>query len=288
MEKDQYLIFRYFIIPITAQMTIYDSEFSKEERMIYAIQNIFNNKKTTFQYWSTKHFLFSNFEVDNRFICLKYAKEYVRKKMVEGDYNIQEIEDLELHAAQLIFDTKHQFLLIQKKTTEFPYHDQIKNALSAYFSQQLRQYNYTIKIDEIPEKIQFWRFIEENEYINTLNLKFNAPNMLFGNSETRQALNILKDDYNIDEIDVSLKNKNNKLKIFRDNISKYIDYITSVGGAYYVKARKFGKFIILKSSENIRSIFLSKQIVADDISELQTKLDELQRHLNEDQAQNEN
>jgi hypothetical protein len=283
MEKDQYMIFRYFIIPISNQMTIFDSEFSKEERMNSAIQKIYNNKKTVFQYWSNRHFLFSNFDVDNRFICFKYAKEYVRKKMIEGDYSIQEIEDLELHAAQLIFDTKHQFLLIQKKTSEFPYVEQIKNALSSFFSQHLRQFNYTIKIDEIPEKIQFWKFIEENEQINTLSLKFNAPNMLFGNTETRKALSILKDDYNIDEVDLSLKNKNNRLKILRENISNYIDYITTVGGEYYVKAKKFTKFITLKSSENIRSLFLSKQIVAEDISELETKLDELQKNLNEEQ-----
>lgn len=251
MDSDQYLLFRCFIHPASSQYNVFDRECTKEDRFRQVVEQLYVQNKTVFQYWSNKHFVYSSQEYKDRLYLFKYAKEIIRKKKVEGDKNIEVVEDSELKTVSIILDVEWQILLIQKDSREFSRIDGVRNALQSYLTSKMRHWGYNIKITEIPEKIKFWEFVESHHNFNTLSLVFNAPNILFGNNDMRDALKILKEEFNIDECSFTLKSKENNLKI-TDKIRAYVDYIADVGGKYLIVARDEGEKAVLKSQDAIR------------------------------------
>jgi hypothetical protein len=278
MENEQYLIYRYFVIPTSQQRSLYDEEMSKEERFKKVIISLFEKRKIVFQYWNTRHILFYEKFESQRLFFLKYAKEIIRKKKVEGEKSIDEVEDSELKTVNIFIDLSTQFVLIQKKTTEFNKTDQVKNSVESFFSSKIKEYYYTVKVDEIPNKTEFWKFIEENSNIRSLCFKLNAPNFFFGNNDTKEALTIIKEEYNNDEITLSMKNHQNEL-IVSDNVSEFINYISTVGGEYSVEANTNGRKVFFRSKDSVRSILIPENWKDQDINILLLKIEQVQEGL---------
>lgn len=284
MEKEMYFLYRYFVIPNTLQLSIYDVEKNKEMRFIDEMIKILDSHKTIFQYWNTRHILYPVNLYDDRLFHFRYAKEIIRKKKVEGEDSIQEVLDNELKSVNIFFDIKYQFVMIQKKTTEFSNSEQVKNAIESYLSTKLRYYNYTLKIDEIPKLEEFWEFIGKYKNISELKLKMNSPNFFFGNYDTRESLSIIKEEFNNDEIEITLKNNKNELNI-GDKVDTFINYISTVGGAYVVQAREFGRKISLKSIESIRKLYLPCEPNMNNASVIIEEAEKVQENLNNEVKQ---
>lgn len=69
----------------------------------------------------------------------------------------------------------------------------------------------------------------------------NAPNMaFFGHNDTRDMLKIIKEATNNEEFDISFKNKEGKLKILKETMGGWIDYVREVGGKYLLRFSKNG------------------------------------------------
>ena len=78
----------------------------------------------------------------------------------------------------------------------------------------------------------FWDYVEKAKAIYNLELKFNALNINLGGSDIRESIKKLSDEFNNDEIEIKLKNKNGNLKIAKESVGNFIEYITLLGGKY--------------------------------------------------------
>jgi hypothetical protein len=276
METDLFYVYRCFIIPTSHQYNIYDNKLSKENLFNQEIIRLSNSNKTVFQYWKNRHIIFFDQIGNDRLFTFRYAKPIVRTKKVEGDQAIHEIIDAELKTVKVIIDIKWQYFLVEKNTREFNNREQVINAWESYLSQRLRFHGYTIKISELPEKKDFWEFVSKHENINRLSLSFNAPNILFGNMETREALKQIKNDCNNDEVSIMLKSRENML-VISEKIGKYVDYISDVGGKYLIAAKSSGKTYILKSHEAIKTMRMPKSFDSHAKDKLINIIDELHK-----------
>jgi len=71
----------------------------------------------------------------------------------------------------------------------------------------------------------------------------------FGNQDTRDILQIIKETTNNEELTVTIKNKEGDLVVRKSTLGGWIDYVREVGGRYLLKFSKDG-IIEIKTSEN--------------------------------------
>jgi len=88
----------------------------------------------------------------------------------------------------------------------------------------------------------------------------NAPNMaFFGYEDTRDILKQIKETTNNEIFDISFKNKDGKLKVAREALGGYIDYIREVGGKYLLKFMRNGVREIKTSETDTAKTYLERK-----------------------------
>ena len=84
--------------------------------------------------------------------------------------------------------------------------------------------------------------------------------LFFGSQETREISAQIKASTNNEEIDISLKSKAGKLKITKESIGQYIDYVREVGGRYSLKFSRNGVKQTINSSIDTAKIHLERNL----------------------------
>jgi len=193
----------------------------------------------------------------NRFYIGKFAK---LKKQQIGEKIPGDIVDVEHNnwiSILLIFDvvTQHIFAL---KDWKFGQPEQICRALQQGLGEvTLSKYNYKIFIEGKTQKEVFWNIVHEKKKVYKLEFKLISPNILDTNQKARDALKALKEIFEQEEIDITLKNDSGDLKVPDEPVSSYLEYITEGEGAWKITTEgdRGGKKTH-SSSENIDTISL--------------------------------
>ena len=152
-------------------------------------------------------------------------------------------------------DTQHIFA---RKDWRFGTPEHIARSMQVAFSEPvLGAYNHRIFIEGKSEASTFWNIVESKRKIYRLDFKLISPNILDTNQKARDALESLKDIFDQDEIDISLKNENGDLKIPEEPISNYLEYIAEGEGSWNVvtEGERGGKKAH-SSNENIDTVNL--------------------------------
>lgn len=248
-KRSPFFAYRYLVTPMSSQTTIIQQiNKSKEELMFDIVHNLASNTKTEWTKGS-KRYLFYGSQSQEHIFIVKYAKETNENIYVEGDDDIEIQGIKEAKYVFLIIDTKHQIILLERNVSVFQSIDNSVNVLSDFFRQGMREFDYVVNIYPLVSKRKFWNYVETADEIYELSLVMNAPNMpLFGHSDTRDILQQIKETTNNEEFDISFKNKEGKLKIIRESLGSWIDYVREVGGRYLLKFAKNG-FTETKTSE---------------------------------------
>lgn len=110
----------------------------------------------------------------------------------------------------------------------------------------------------------------------------NAPNLaLFGHDDMRNLLEEIKLETNNEEFDISFKNKEGKLKIMRDVLGNWIDYIVEVGGRYLLKFTSNGITETKTSDTDIAKTYLvrkkTEKFSDDELNNIQTKMNAINK-----------
>ncbi|HEY4787164.1 MAG TPA: hypothetical protein VIH57_13995 [Bacteroidales bacterium] len=239
-KRSPFYAYRYLVTPISAQITIIQQlNKSKEELMTDMIRNLALNTKTEYTK-GNKRFLFYGFQEKGDTYIIKFARETDEKIYIEGESDIEIKEIKEAKFVYLIIDTKHQIILLERNVSVFQQIEATINVLADFFRNQMRQFDYVVNIYPLVSKRKFWSYVESAEEIYELSLEMNAPNLFFGNSDTRDILQEIKNTTNNEVFDISFKNKEGKLKIIREALGGYIDYVRDVGGKYLLKFKRNG------------------------------------------------
>lgn len=240
-KRSPFFAYRYLVTPTSEQISIIQMlNKSKEELMTDIISDLAFNVKSE---WikGSKRFLFYGFQHKDDIYIIKFARETNENIYIEGDDDIEIRGIKEAKYIYLIIDTKHQIILIERNVSVFQQIESSVNILADFFRSQMRNFDYVVNIYPLVSKKKFWNYVDSAEEIYELSLEMNAPNMaLFGNSDTRDVLQQIKETTNNEVFDISFKNKEGRLRISREALGGYIDYVREVGGKYLLKFKRNG------------------------------------------------
>jgi hypothetical protein len=240
-RKSPFFAYRYLVTPTSEQITMFQQlNKSKEELMTDVVSALAINIKSE---WikGNKRFLFYGFQHKDDIFIIKFARETNENIFIEGDDDIEIKGIKEAKYVYIIIDTKHQIILIERNVSVFQQIDSSANILAEYFRDQMRNFDYVVNVYPLVSKKKFWNYVESAEEIYELSLEMNAPNMaLFGNSDTRDVLQQIKETTNNEILDISFKNKEGQLKVIKEVLGGYIDYVREVGGKYLLKFKRNG------------------------------------------------
>lgn len=193
----------------------------------------------------------------NRLYVGKIAK--LRKQQtgerVPGD--IVEFEHDHWVPITIVIDVNTQHIFA-RKDWRFGTPEHIARVLQAAFSEPvLSVYNHRIFVEGKSESSTFWNIVESKSKIYRLDFKLISPNILDTNRKARDALESLKEVFEQEEIDITLKNDSGELKIPREPTSNYLDYISEGEGSWSVvtEGERGGKKAH-SSNENIDTVNL--------------------------------
>lgn len=126
----------------------------------------------------------------------------------------------------------------------------VMRSFTDHLNTQNRQADWTITVNVISSKSEFWAAVEQNKgRIGELDLTFATPNIWGGTTETENALKKLQKENNADEVEVKLKNADKDLKVDSKDIRDSVEYIAKGGGS--VVLREDGKTVLYNSEENV-------------------------------------
>lgn len=240
-KRSPFFAYRYLVTPTSEQISIIQQlNKSKEELMTDIIRDLAINVKSEWTKGS-KRFLFYGFQHNGDIHIIKFARETNENIYIEGDNDIEIKGIKEAKYVYLIIDTKHQIILIERNVSVFQQIESSVNILADFFRSKMRYFDYVVNIYPLVSKKKFWNYVDTAEEIYELSLEMNAPNMaLFGNSDTRDVLQQIKETTNNEVFDISFKNKEGRLKVLREALGGYIDYVREVGGKYLLKFKRNG------------------------------------------------
>jgi hypothetical protein len=240
-KRSPFYAFRYLVTPLSDQKSIFQPlDKSKEELMADIVKSITESTKTE---WTkrSKRFLFYGFQSRKNIHILKFAKETNERVYIEGDDDIEIHGITEAKFIYLIIDIKHQIILVERNISVFQDINAATNILAEYFREKMREFDYVVNIYPLVSNKKFWHYVESADKIYELSLVLNSPNMaFFGHEDTRDVLKQIQDTTNNEEFDIAFKSKEGKLRIAKETLGGWIEYVREVGGKYLLKFSKDG------------------------------------------------
>lgn len=235
-KRSPFFAFRYLVTPISSQISITQQLNQNKEVLISAIIEDLSNSRKTEWTRGNKRYLFYGSQSKENVHIIKFARETNEKIYIEDDDDIEIQGIKEAKFVYLIIDTLNQIVLIERNVSVFNSIDNSVNVLADFLRKEMKIYDYVVNIYPLATKKKFWNYVANADEIFELTLEMNAPNMaFFGHEDTREVLRKIKEATNNEEFDISFKNKEGNLKITRETIGRWVDYVREVGGKYLLK-----------------------------------------------------
>lgn len=291
-RRSPFFAFRYLVTPVSEQISINQIlNKSKEELMVDVIHNLSESTKTEWTRGS-KRYLFYGSQSKKDVFVIKFARETNEKIYVEGDDDIEIKGIKEAKYVYLIVDTKHQIILLERNLSVFNSMNNAISVLADFFREKMREFDYVVNIYPLASKRKFWNYVEKAEEIFELSLVMNAPNMaLFGHEDTRDVLQQIKEATNNEEFDIAFKNKDGNLKIVKETLGSWIDYVREIGGRYLLKYSVNGVLETKTSETDTVKTYIQRKknekFTDDEIDNIKTKLDAIHKLESREDAEEE-
>lgn len=285
-----FFAFRYMVTPASDQITIIQQmNKSKEELMIDLIKDLTNTPKSE---WikGNKRYLFYGWQSKEDVYIIKFARETNEKVYLEGEDDIEIKGIKEAKYVYLIVDTKNQIILLERNTSVFSSIENCIGVFAEFLRENMIQYDYIANVYPLVSKRKFWNYVETAEEIYELSLVMNAPNMAwFGHEDTRDILKEIKETTNNEEFDITFKNKEGKLKVAKNALGGWIEYIREVGGKYSLKFSSNGIQQTKTSETDTARTYIDRkkheQYSDEELDDIRIKLELIHKIENRDEAE---
>lgn len=169
-----------------------------------------------------------------RFYAGKTAKlrKISKGEKVPGD--IVEHQEDDWVPLLTIFDLYDQYIFV-RKDWRFGTPEQIARAIQRGLREPvLKDYNYKVFVEGKVKRDAFWDVVNKFTKIYKVELKLISPNILETNKKAREALKSLKELFEQDEIDLTLSNDSGNLKVPKEPLTDYIDYVSGGEGSWSI------------------------------------------------------
>ena len=238
---------------------------------------LIKDKKKTFIHRGDRFIIYGLKKVKNELFYFRIAKENESTEYKEGDKDVIKESDKKLAVVNFVVHSKTQSILCQRDTNAFAKTETPMNALRKYLCNLTIINDYVVSIDEKPSKKQFWDHLESATGVYLISFKLNSLNLELGGKNIRNAINAINDDFNNEELDITLRNRKGKLTLAKEKIEDYIEYIHTLGGKYKMvyKSSISRRKKAVTSLQNIISFKFSKDITEDNSEDIIDKLNEI-------------
>jgi len=133
-----------------------------------------------------------------------------------------------------IFDTESQHIFV-RKDHRFGDPEHIMKVIQGGLRDPiLALYNHRVFVEGKTKTEHFWRIISKHQKIYKLELNLISPNILETNLRAREALAALKSLFAQDEVSVKLENEAGELRVPKDPVGNYLEYIEEGEGSWSV------------------------------------------------------
>lgn len=289
-KRTPFFAYRYLVTPKSNQISLQQvANKNKEELMYDIIHQLAMSTKTEF-IKGNKRFLFYGSQSKKNIFILKYAREIIENRYTEGDDDIEVNKSKEVKYIYIILDTEHQIVLMERNHSVFHSISQAVSVLSDFFREKMYDFDYVVNIYPLASKRKFWNYVESADEIFELALVMNAPNMaFFGHDDTRDVLRQIKEATNNEEFDIAFKNKEGNLKIAKETLGGWIDYVREIGGKYLLKFSVNGIKETKTSSSDTVKTYISKKkntkFTEEEIENIKTKIEAINTLESRDDAE---
>lgn len=170
----------------------------------------------------------------NRFYLGKTAK--LKKthlgERVPGDIIDTQRDDWVPLVTVIDVETQHIFV---RKDWRFGTPEQTIRVIQAGLREPiLSHYNHRVFVEGKTKVEHFWRVISSHNKVYKLELNLISPNILETNQKAREALAALKLLFGQDEVAVKLESESGELRVPKDPVNNYLEYIEEGEGSWAV------------------------------------------------------
>jgi Holliday junction resolvase len=262
MDKTKFYAYRFFIIPYE-QISFYTNNTKPKEKLIIDFfEKLQHDPKYIFMMGDKKHIVYYNKKVREDIHICKLAKQSFQKTPREGDRDIEEAALEVCPFVKIIVDVKKQKILVEKKTSVFSRPGQIEKTLQNWFNAVTINDGYEFKVEAITDEKDFWNKVDNAQYIYSLEIKLNAPNLFGGKAKASEFIQEAKNEYNNTSVNIKLENDKGFLKLGKEKIKSFIEYATAGGGNWILRTKtsKNSPMQTTKSQSKIRMVSIPENI----------------------------
>lgn len=215
------------------------ADFEPESKQEFLINAFRANRK-----FAGKGFSYHYAFVDqlDQYVFARIGRQRIENAADGPESGFEEKREPVWHAANIVIDTSgspHGQKVAMEKSSDVGSPSAIIRSLITQINESRIRSAWTAHVNPITESTEFWQAVEINRgKITELELKFVAPNILGGTDKTRQALRKLRDESNMEETQLKLKNRDGKLEPDTPDIREELDYIAEGGGEVKLKSGK--------------------------------------------------
>ncbi len=170
----------------------------------------------------------------SRFFIGKFAKLKKAHMGIKVPGDIVETEEDDWLPLLTIFDLREQYIFVAKDW-RFGTPEQTVRAMQGGLREPvLAKYNHRVFVEGKTRGESFWKVVKQHKRIYKLELRLISPNILETNLRAREALAALKQLFAQDKVDVTLNSEAGQLKVPKEPVSSYLEYIEQGEGTWAV------------------------------------------------------
>lgn len=268
LKATEFHVYRYFLI-CNAQKTLFEK--NKEEIEEYFFKIFKDNDKVKHRYNGKEYILYPIIDKDDLIVC-KLSKEKNVTIHREGERDINTDKEIDYPYIFVVINIKRHMIIIQKNTSIFEDTLTSKNRLVDIINTFLIKYNYSIKIEAIVDREEFWAAIDKADKVYSLNLRLNAPNFFGARVEANEFMKKQREEYNLTTLEINMCNEEGNLNINQDNLDNFVEYAAEGGGAYKLEFNDGDTRRTINSNNKSKKILLPQELTKEDYDEVRSRM----------------
>ncbi len=203
--------------------------------------NVYYKDKELVPYLYFGNFIVGN---DNELLAGDIGR---RSKVNIIEYEDGKFRDEELETypnIHFIWDRQNQLVFFEVDTLVFNNYESLIKQMEKHLSDLLEQYEYTVYIEPLTAKAEFWNTVRSFEHLYGVTFVMHMPNFLGKTQEEiKNVLTEYRNGYNATSLTTKISNTEGKLKIEKNDLSlnQMLEWITKGAGLWRLQGIQWGK-----------------------------------------------